>query len=333
MAKSSNQKMKLVYLMKLFTEKTDATHFVTMSEIIDYLANNDICAERKSIYSDIDALNQYGFLVKGFKEGGTYYYFLEKHKFELAELKLLVDAVQSSKFITLKKSNELIKKIESFASVYEAKELQRQVFVSNRVKTMNESIYMNVDRIHEAINSNKKISFQYLEWTVDKKLKLRNDGALYIMSPWALMWDNENYYMVAFDSTEEKIKHFRVDKMTSISILDEKRDGREEFKLFDMAVYARKMFGMFGGTPVNVRLECSNYLVGVIIDRFGKDTMIIPGTDDSFRINIDVELSRQFLAWVIGLGEGAKILSPDFVVDMMREEGERILRNYPLNIT
>ena len=331
MAKGSNQKMKLVYLMKLFTEKTDANHFITMSEIIDYLAQNDISAERKSTYTDIEELRQYGFLVNGFKEGGTFYYFLEKHKFEIAELKLLVDAVQSSKFITLKKSNELIKKIESFASVYEAKELQRQVFVSNRVKTMNESIYMNVDRIHEAINSNKKISFQYSEWTVDKKLKLRNDGALYKMSPWALMWDNENYYMVAFDSTEEKIKHFRVDKMTSISILDEKRDGREEFKLFDMAVYARKMFGMFGGTPVNVRLECSNYLVGVIIDRFGKDTMIIPGTDDSFRINIDVELSRQFLAWVIGLGEGAKILSPDFVVDMMREEGERILRSYPKN--
>lgn len=328
MAKGSNQKMKIMHLMELFMEKTDESHYVTMAEILDYLKNNDISAERKSIYTDIDALIQYGFDIKGFQEKGTYFYHLVNRKFELAELKLLVDAVQSSKFITAKKSNELIKKIESFASIYESKELQRQVYVSNRIKTMNESIYYNVDQLHGAINTNRKIMFQYSQWTVDKKLKLKNGGAFYKVSPWALMWDNENYYMVAYDSEEDKIKHFRVDKMLQIELTEDKRDGKEQFTMFDMAVYAKKMFSMFGGAQEKVKLECKNDLAGVIIDRFGKDIMIIPSDEHHFRINVDVEVSQQFLAWIIGLGEGVKILSPDCVVDMMRKEAGRLMEMY-----
>lgn len=328
MAKGSNQKMKIIYLMQLFTEKTDATHYITMVDILDYLSSNAISAERKSIYADIEALKNYGFDIKGFQEKGTYFYHLVNRKFELAELKLLVDAVQSSKFITAKKSNELIKKIESFASKYESKELQRQVYVSNRIKTMNESIYYNVDQLHEAINTNKKITFQYSQWTVEKKIKVKNGGALYKVSPWALMWDNENYYMVAYDSEEKMIKHFRVDKMLHITLIQDKRDGKEQFKMFDMAVYAKKMFGMFGGTEENVKLVCKNNLVGVIIDRFGKDAMIIPTDDEHFRINVDVEVSQQFIAWVIGLGEGVKVLSPESVVEMMRTEARRLMEQY-----
>lgn len=328
MAKGSNQKMKIVYLMQLFMDKTDETHYITMVDILDFLSSNDISAERKSIYADIDALKHYSFDIKGFQEKGTYFYHLLNRKFELAELKLLVDAVQSSKFITAKKSNELIKKIESFASVYESKELQRQVYVSNRIKTMNESIYYNVDHLHEAINSNRKITFQYSQWTVDKKIKLKNGGALYRVSPWALMWDNENYYMVAYDSEEQKIKHFRVDKMLNITLSEDKRDGEEQFKKFDMAVYAKKMFGMFGGIEENVRLECNNKLVGVIIDRFGKEAMIISTDSEHFRINVDVEVSQQFLAWIIGLGAGVKVISPEHVVEMMRTEAKRLMEQY-----
>lgn len=328
MAKGSNQKMKIVYLMQLFMDKTDETHYITMADILNFLSSNDISAERKSIYADIDALKHYGFDIKGFQEKGTYFYHLLNRKFELAELKLLVDAVQSSKFITAKKSNELIKKIESFASAFESKELQRQVYVSNRIKTMNESIYYNVDHLHEAINSNRKITFQYSQWTVDKKIKIKNGGALYKVSPWALMWDNENYYMVAYDSEEEKIKHFRVDKMLNITLTEHKRDGEEQFKKFDMAVYAKKMFGMFGGIEENVGLECDNNLVGVIIDRFGKDVMIISTDSKHFRINVDVEVSQQFLAWIIGLGAGAKVVSPEHVVEMMGTEAKRLIEQY-----
>lgn len=328
MAREMNQKMKIVYLMQLFMEKTDKSHYVTMANIIDYLNNNDIKAERKSVYADIEALKKYGFDIKGFQEKGTYFYHLVSRKFELAELKLLVDAVQSSKFITAKKSNELIKKIESFTSDFEAKELQRQVVVTNRIKTMNESIYYNVDEIHEAINENKQISFQYSVWTVDKKVKVKKDGALYHVSPWALMWVNENYYLVAYDSEEAKIKHFRVDKMLHITKVEKIRDGKEKIKSFDMAVYVKKTFGMFSGKEERVKLECSNSLAGVIIDRFGKDAMIIPGKNEIFTVVIDVEVSQQFLAWVIGLGSGAKVVSPESVFEMMREEGKRLMELY-----
>lgn len=328
MAKGTNQKMKMLYLMKLFIEKTDQAHYLTMPEIINYLAFHDIEAERKSIYTDIDALNKYGFEINGFQEQGKYYYHLVSGKFELAELKLLVDAVQSSKFITIKKSNELIKKIESFASEYEAHELQRQVFVTNRIKTMNESIYYNVDGIHEAINHNKKISFQYAEWMISKKERLKKDGALYRVSPWALMWANENYYLVSYDSEKSMIKHFRVDKMRSIQVETEARDGSEKFEKFDMGDYAKQTFSMFGGTLERVKLVCDKKLIGVIMDRFGQDSMIMPQGDDHFSVVMDVEVSQQYLAWVIGLGAGAKVVSPENVVEQMRAEAKRLTEQY-----
>jgi predicted DNA-binding transcriptional regulator YafY len=304
--------------MQLFLDKTDATHYVTMVDILNHLNNNGIVAERKSVYADIEALKLYGLDIKGFQEKGTYFYHLVNRKFELVELKLLVDAVQSSKFITARKSNELIKKIESFGSHFEAKELQRQVFVTNRVKKMNESIYYNVDTLHAAINLNKKITFQYFQWTVDKKTELKRDGVLYKVSPWALMWNNENYYMVAYDSDERKIKHFRVDKMLHIVLIEENRDGKEHFERIDMAVYSNKMFGMFGGTQVIVKMQCNNKLVGVIIERFGKEVPIVPMDEEHFTINVEVEVSKQFLAWVIGLGPEVKIVAPEDVVEQMR---------------
>ena len=192
MPKSSNQKLKLIYLMKILLERTDETHSITMPEIIDALAAYDISAERKSLYNDIENLRVYGLDVIGTQEDRTYSYHIGNRQFELAELKLLVDSVQSAKFITAKKSNELIKKIEGLASKYEASQLHRQVFVTGRVKTMNESIYYNVDRIHTAISENSRITFQYFQWNVDKKMELRHDGALYEVSPWSLSWDDEN---------------------------------------------------------------------------------------------------------------------------------------------
>ena len=216
MSKSSNQKLKLIYLMKILLERTDETHGITMPEIIDALAAYDISAERKSLYNDIENLRVYGLDIIGTQEDRTYSYHIGNRQFELAELKLLVDSVQSAKFITAKKSNELIKKIEGLASKYEASQLHRQVFVAGRVKTMNESIYYNVDRIHTAIAENSRITFQYFQWNVDKKMELRHDGALYDVSPWSLSWDDENYYLIAYDSSEGMIKHFRVDKMLHI---------------------------------------------------------------------------------------------------------------------
>ena len=328
MAKDANQKLKILYLMKIFLEKTDETHSITMPEIIAALKLQGISAERKSIYSDIESLRTYGLDIVGEAEGKTYYYRLVNRTFELAELKLLVDSVQSSKFVTEKKSNELIKKIEALGSRYEASQLQRQVYTSGRIKTVNENIYYNVDILHAAINDNSKIKFHYFQWNVNKEMELRRNGAYYCVSPWGLSWDDENYYLVAYDSEAEKIKHYRVDKMLRIGVTGEPREGKELFEKFDMAAYAKKMFGMFDGDEESVKIECHNQLAGVIIDRFGKDVRMMKSDAEHFVATVKVAVSKQFFAWVMALGNDAKIIGPDYVVAQVKEEVARLNKLY-----
>lgn len=310
MAKAANHKLKLLYLMKILLELSDEDHPLTVAELINQLSLYDISAERKSIYSDISMLSEYGLDIVSVKGKSTGYY-VASREFELPELKLLVDAVQSSKFITRKKSEELIEKIEGFTSKYQAKALHRQVFVANRIKTMNESIYYTVDYIHAAISKNTQISFKYYEWNAAKEKILKHDGKDYIASPWALTWDDENYYLVAYDSEAGIIKHYRVDKISSIKLLDKKREGEESFQEFDMAIYSKSVFGMFGGKSEYVSLLCDESLAGVIIDRFGKDVVFIKHDGKKFEINVSVVLSPQFYSWVFGFGGKMSILSPD----------------------
>ena len=273
--------------------------------------------ERKSIYNDFETLRTLDIDVIQEQQGKTFTYHVASRQFELAELKLLVDAIQSSKFITEKKSKQLIKKLESLASSYEAKQLQRQVYVSGRIKTMNESIYYNVDEIYSAIASNKKIRFQYFQWNIKKETELRKSGQFYEISPWALSWDDENYYMIGYDSEAKKIKHYRVDKMLKSTCIDEAREGKELFDSFDIAAYTRKSFGMYGGEEKSVKLEFENRLVGVVIDRFGKDIPIREDFQNKgyYRTRISVNVSPQFFAWIFGLGKDVKILSPDSVIE------------------
>lgn len=328
MGKSTKQKLKILYLMRILLEKTDETHQIDMNTILESLRAYDIEAERKSVYSDISLLRDYGLDIIGEKRNNNYLYHIGSRDFELAELKLLVDSVQSAKFITEKKSNELIKKLEGLASKYEANKLQRQVFVAERVKTMNESIYYNIDRIHEAIGSNRKIKFQYFRWTETMEQELRRNGDFYVVSPWALSCDDANYYLIAYDGEEQKIKHFRVDKMLHIDSLCEPREGRDGFKNFNMAVYAKKLFGMFDGEEQNVKLLCDNSNAGIIIDRFGKDIALLPYDDSHFTVTVRVALSGQFLGWIFGLGEGIKIIGPEKAKRRAMEEVVRLNRQY-----
>ncbi len=328
MAKSENQKQKILVLLDLFKSKTDEEHGVTTSDIIDYLAEHGIKAERKTVYADLNTLKEYGYEISKEKKDGNYYYTLLDRDFQLPELKLLVDAVQASKFISAKKSSELIKKIENLASVYQAKQLQRQVFVSNRIKTNYENVYYNVDELNLAINENRKIKFDYYEWNLSKEMVLRKNGHKNDISPWSLAWNDENYYLVAFDGNSGIIKHYRVDKMRKIEILDEARDGREEFEEFDAAKYAKKVFGMFTGDEQRVKIQFANKLIGVVIDRFGQDIMIIPKGVDQFVVNVNVKVSNMFLGWIIGLGDGAKILEPESVVDEVKQITERLKEQY-----
>ncbi len=328
MPKGTNNKFKLYRLAQIMMEKTDEDHYITMPEIMAALAEYEITADRKTIYADLKDLEQLGIEVEGEPVGNRYHYHVISRSFELPELKLLVDAIQSSKFITESKSKNLIKKLEQFVSKYEAAKLHRQVFVSGRIKTMNESIYYTVDAIHNAISENKKIKFQYFNWNVKKEMELRHGGAYYHISPWGLSWDDENYYMVGFDSDAQIIKHYRVDKMLHIQMVNESREGKEHFKKLDMADYAKKSFGMFGGKEQTVKLLVRNNMAGVIIDRFGKDVMMVPVDEDHFTVNVDVHVSGPFLGWIFSLGEGVKIVGPDEVVTQMQMEIERLQKQY-----
>jgi predicted DNA-binding transcriptional regulator YafY len=329
MAKSPNQKLKLLYLLKILTEESDENHCLSAQALIDALAAYDIRAERKSIYDDIAQLNDFGYdivLVKA-KTGGGYY--LAERPFELAELKLLVETVQASRFLTVKKSRELIGKIEKLASKAEAGQLQRQVYVANRIKTANESIYYIVDDIHRAIQNNVQIAFQYMEWNLEKELVPRKGGKTYQVSPWALTCKDENYYLIAHDEEEDIIKHFRVDKLGHVKVLEHvKRQGAELFERFDIAEYANKTFGMYGGREETVTLEFENRLIGVVIDRFGKELTIRKRDENYFTVRVPVTVSGQFFGWLTGLGVGAKIAAPEQVAQEYRNYVNQVLGQY-----
>ena len=329
MPKSPNQKLKLLYLVKILTEQTDEEHCLSAQALIDALETYGIKAERKSIYDDIAQLIDFGYdivLVKA-KTGGGYY--LAGRDFELAELKLLVETVQASRFLTQKKSRELISKIEKLASKAEAGQLQRQVYVANRIKTANESIYYIVDDIHRAVQNNEQITFQYLEWNLDKELVPRKDGKNYRVSPWALTCKDENYYMIAHESESDSIKHFRVDKMGQIKVLTGVlREGAELFERFDIAAYANKTFGMFGGREEVVTLIFENRFIGVVLDRFGKEVPIRIRDDEHFSVRVQVALSGQFYGWLTGLGVGAKIIAPAGVLEEYKDYLNGIYTQY-----
>lgn len=329
MPKSANQKLKLLYILKILSEQTDEEHCMSAQKLIEELAKYDVKAERKSIYDDMNQLIDFGYdiiLTKAKVNGG---YYMASREFELAELKLLVEVVQSSKFITLKKSKELIGKIEKLASQSEAKQLQRQVYVANRIKTANESIYYIVDDIHRAIQDNEQISFQYLEWNLEKQLVPRKDGKLYHVSPWALTCKDENYYLIAHDNEEDKIKHFRVDKMGSIQVLSGvKRAGAALFERFDIADYANKTFSMFGGKQETVTIQLQNHLIGVVMDRFGRDVSIRKRDDEHFSVRVTVAVSGQFFGWLTGLGEGACLMAPADIVEQYRNYLQNVIGNY-----
>ena len=300
MSRGANQKFKIYRLAQIMLERTDEEHYLTMPEIIAALKEYDIPADRKSLYADLKDLEILGIEVEGAQIGHRYRYHVLNHPFELPELKLLVDAMK----------------------------LQRQVYVSGRIKTMNESIYYTVDAIHNAIAQNKKIRFQYFQWNVKKEMELRHGGAYYHISPWGLSWDDENYYLIGYDSDAEQIRHYRVDKMLRIQMSKEDREGREHFKKLDMADYARKSFGMFREEEQQVKLLVNNRMAGVIIDRFGKEVMMIPADADHFRVSVEVHVSPQFLSWIISLGDDVKIIGPEDVVERMREEIRRLSRQY-----
>lgn len=327
MARQANQKLKLLYLLEILRRETDEEHPLTLRQIQDLLEQKGVSAERKSLYDDIEQLRLLGEDVVSVRDT-TVRYYIGDRTLDMAQLRLLVDAVQSSKFITRKKSEELIRRLESLTSRHLAGQLQRQVLVSGRIKNMNESIYYNVDSLHNAMAANRQVSFQYFDWGVDKQQHLRHGGAQYTLSPWALTWDNENYYLIAYDSVRGTIRHYRVDRMLHIRQTDAPREGEAVFRGLDMAVYNRKAFGMFGGQEQPVTLQCVNWMAGVILDQFGQDIPLVPVDEDTFTARVPVVVSPPFFAWLSGFGADIRLIKPQSVAEEYTRYLHGILAGY-----
>ncbi|MCI5529745.1 MAG: WYL domain-containing protein [Blautia sp.] len=327
MPKSFHQKLNILSLMRAFMERTDENHPMTVQDMLSYLNGLGISVERKTIYDDIETLRTFGMDILNRRERPSGFYLADRN-FELAELKLLVDAVQSSRFITARKSRQLIQKLESLTSIHQAKELQRQVLVEGRVKTMNESIYYNIDEIHNAISHDRQISFQYYEWTVSKEMRLKKNGERYRISPWKMLWKDDNYYLMGVDEKSGLVKHYRVDKMLKITMEQESRNGAQVFENFDTARFASGTFGMFGGREETVCLEFENRLVGVMIDRFGQEIMIMRKDENHSTTLIHVNVSSQFFGWLAGFGSGVTVVSPERVRRDYRDFLRKALENY-----
>lgn len=324
MARTENQKLKLLLLKDYLEQNTDPEHPASIHDLMAYLEENGVSAERKSIYRDIQLLMDYGCDIVTTK-GKSAGYYAAAGAFDLAELKLLADAVLASKFLTERKSSELLKKLGKLTNRYQAVELRRDLVVSGRVKSMNESVIYNVDALHEAIRGNSRISFRYFEWDVRKERVYRKGTRS--ASPYALCWDNENYYLIAY-TAEHGITHFRVDKMSDIRQTGEPRIQTPETRKLDLTRYGKQVFGMYSGNLQTVRMRFENSLAGVVIDRFGKEIMLIPDGPEHFTCMAEVMVSPLFYGWLASFGPRVKLLSPSPVVEEFRRSVAAIAALY-----
>lgn len=324
MPKSDNQKLKILYILDYLQKNSHQDHLVRANELIAMLDKHNIACDRKTIYSDIAALQDYGvdiLSVPG-KNGG---YYIGSRIFELPELKLLIDAVQSSKYLTERKSRELIEKLCNQCNEQDARLMRRDVFVSGRVKSMNETIYYNVDAIQEAIAQNRQITFRYFDWGIDGSRKYRDRK--YEASPYGLCQDNENCYLLAY-SSRHGTTSYRVDRMSDIVPMEEARIPCPDLTGKALNEYAKKMFQMFSGNTMNVKMRFHTDLTNAVVDRFGRDIMLIPDDETHFVFTAPVAVSPLFLSWVIGFGKKAQILYPQQIVDACKELCQDVLSQY-----
>ncbi len=324
MPKSDNQKLKILYILDYLQKNSHEDNPVRANELIAMLNSHNISCDRKTVYSDIQALQDYGVDIISIpgKNGG---YFIGQRIFEPYELKLLIDAVQSSRYLTESKSRELIAKLCAQCNEQDAMLMKRTVLIAGRVKSMNESIYYNVDAIQDAIAQNRQITFRYFDWDMGGKRRYREKE--YYASPYGLCQDNENCYLLAY-SQRHGITSYRVDRMTNIRTTDEPRIPCPELTGKALVEHANRLFQMFAGDDVNVKLRFHKELLNVVIDRFGRDTMLIPDGPDHFNFTVKVAVSPMFLSWVIGFGSKAQVLYPQSVVEQCKALCQEVMSQY-----
>jgi len=319
----SRQKQKLLTMKKLFESKTDESHSITGAKLIETLAADGIKAERKTIYDDIKTLCDSGMDIETTKDGHSNAYYLAQRTFQDEELFVLADAVASCRFLTKKKSQELIKKIQSLTSDYKAKQLRRMFYVENRVKNFNEQIYYTINKIQAGIFNETEIRFKYTEFNPDKKQVLKHGGEVYTVSPYSLVWENENYYLVCYCNKHEKICRYRVDRMVNVENTDtERRKASDE----DKAEIANQqsVYGMYGGKLESVTMQFDNSLANAVIDKFGMNCHPHRNSENTFCLTADVQIAPTFWGWFFQFGTKARILAPENVVEQAAEYIEEL---------
>lgn len=333
MPKTEDYKLRILYLLEYLMRNSDESHPKSVSDILGYFSSIGISVNRKTVYDDVNVLQSYGYdieIVKGHFGG----YYIASRIFELSEIKMLVDAVTSAKFITNKKSSQIIGKLSSLVSVYDEKELERNVYVTDRSKVSSESVFYSIDTIHNAISNNKCVTFKYYQWhlnySVNNNITLteKHNNHIYCVSPYELVWDDEQYYLVAYDNDEGILKHFRIDKMKDTSISDVGIERDVLLKKPDVKSYSKKVFGMFGGNEERVTLRFDSSLIGAVADRFGSDSFISKCNDSCFDITVNVSVSPQFFAYITAFADKATIISPETVVEKYKEHLNKTLNQY-----
>ena len=323
----SRQKQKLLFMKQLFERRTDDKHTLTGNRLIEILGENGIKAERKTIYDDIKTLSDSGMAIETTKDGHSNAYYLADRLFQDEELYVLADAVASSRFLTQKKSRELIRKLQQLTSDYKAKDLRRVVYVENRTKTFNEQIYYAINKIQEGIFTQSQIRFKYFEYTVEKRKQLKHGGEVYTVSPYALVWENENYYLVCYSEKHDNISRFRVDRMTQVEMTElPRRELLDEEQ--DIVTNLQSIYGMYGGEIMELKLQFDNSLINVVMDRFGEKTICHKNSDETFYINREVQIAPTFWGWLFQFGDKAKVLAPAEAVEIAKKEIKKISDNY-----
>lgn len=328
MAGLSRQKQKLLTMKQYFEQKTDDEHSITGNRLIEILAQYGIKAERKTIYDDIKTLCDSGMDIEITKDGHSNAYYLGARTFQDEELFVLVDAIASCRFLTKKKSQELIAKIQGLTSEYKAKQLKRDVFVNNRSKAMNESVYYNLNKVQEGIFEKRTISFQYYDYNFNKKKILKHDGEIYTVSPFVTVWEEDNYYLVCYCNKHEKICRYRIDRMANVKVNpgEKRRELNADEKL--AVTNNQSLYSMYGGEERTVTIQFARHLLATVIDRFGEKVICHQDSDDTFYINTEVQISPTFWGWLFKFGKEAKVLAPQDVVEMAKQQLDDIRRSY-----
>ena len=331
MAGKQNSKLKLLYLKDIFMKYSDEEHILNAMDIAEHLLQYGIECERKSIYKDIDILIEYGLdIIKTTKPKNGY--FLASREFEIAELRLINDAIQSAGFISKKKTTSLLNKTDSLLSIYQADRLKGQVFIDRRNKCTNEEIFYNIDALDTAIKNEKKVRLNYSRRKLDEKYTAANESREFKLSPYALVWSNDHYYLIANNEKYDNLMNLRIDRIKKVEILDSPRrhisEVSEYKNSFDTADYVSKTFNMFSGRPEMTQLKCKTEILEEMLDRFGEKISIKKSEDGWFYVYDELFVNDGLASWIMQFGDKIEVIYPAVLKSMIKSKSEAILRMY-----